>query len=118
MRIIVWVRQFQSLTKPNRNLCGPIDFHCPNAIVFAIAFFFCGRALSAIQIDFADRADQTGFSRFIRELIFSEYLDVYTIERYRHRLSMEGISSFYFALVGQKTAKFPADFLQVLETIE
>ena len=65
-----------------------------------------------IKETFLDASDQTGFSRFIRELIFSEYLDVFHLERYRHRLSMEGIPLFYYALVGRKSAHIPDDFLQ------
>lgn len=71
-----------------------------------------------IKETFLDHSDQTGFSKFIRELIFSEYLDVYHIERYRHRLSMEGAPLFYFALVGQKTAEIPADFLETVGLTE
>lgn len=65
-----------------------------------------------IKETFLDASDHTGFSRFIRELIFSEYLDVFHLERYRHRLSMEGLPLFYYALVGRKSADIPADFLQ------
>jgi SAM-dependent methyltransferase len=64
-----------------------------------------------IKETFLDHSDDTGFSRFIRELIFSEYLDVYQLERYTHRLSMEGIALKYFALVGRLTASIPLDFL-------
>lgn len=64
-----------------------------------------------IKETFLDRSDQSGFSRFIRELIFSEYLDIYHLEQYRHRLSMEGTPLFYYALVGRKTAAIPDDFL-------
>ena len=64
-----------------------------------------------IKETFLDNSDTTGFSRFIRELIFSEYLDIHHLERYRHRLSMEGTPLYYFALVGQKTANIPSDFL-------
>lgn len=66
-----------------------------------------------IKETFLDASDQTGFSRFIRELIFSEYLDVFHLERYRHRLSMEGLPLFYYALIGRKSAEIPADFLRV-----
>ncbi|MFT5125186.1 MAG: hypothetical protein ACI97B_003830, partial [Verrucomicrobiales bacterium] len=66
-----------------------------------------------IKETFLDKSDVSGFSRFIRELIFSEYLDIHHIERYRHRLSMEGMPLYYFALVAQKTAKIPANFLEV-----
>jgi len=64
-----------------------------------------------IKETFLDASDNTGFSRFIRELIFSEYLDVFHLERYRHRLSMEGLPLFYYALVGRKSANIPDDFL-------
>lgn len=65
-----------------------------------------------IKETFLNESDTTGFSRLIRELIFSEYLDIHHIERYRHRFSMEGTPLFYFALVAQKTADIPADFLE------
>lgn len=64
-----------------------------------------------IKETFLDHSDDTGFSRFIRELIFSEYLDVYQLERYTHRLSMEGVPLKYFALVGRLTKSIPLDFL-------
>ena len=47
----------------------------------------------------------------IRELIFSEYLDIYHIERYRHRYSIEGEPLFYFAIAGRKNADVPDEFL-------
>lgn len=65
-----------------------------------------------IKDSFLDASDQAGFSRLIRELIFSEYLDVYHLELYRHRLSMEGTELFYYALVGRMTASIPEDFLE------
>ena len=65
-----------------------------------------------IKESFFDAKDRTGFSTMIRELIFSEYLDVYHIERYRHRLSIEGEPLFYFAIAGKKNADVPDDFLQ------
>lgn len=63
-----------------------------------------------IKESFFDAKDKTGFSTLIRELIFSEYLDVYHIERYRHRLSIEGEPLFYFAIAGRKNGDVPADF--------
>lgn len=65
-----------------------------------------------IKDTFLDRSDTSGFSQFIRELIFSEYLDIYHMEKYRHRLSMEGEPLFYFALVARKTAAIPPDFTE------
>lgn len=64
-----------------------------------------------IKETFLDKSDVSGFSRAVRELIFSEYLDVFHLERYRHRLSVEGMPLYYFALVGRKTAEIPDDFL-------
>lgn len=65
-----------------------------------------------IKESFLDQAEHTGFSRLVRELIFSKYLDIYHLELYRHRLSMEGTQLFYYALVGRMTASIPEDFLE------
>lgn len=64
-----------------------------------------------IKETFLDRTDKAGFSTFVRELIFSEYLQVHSLERYTHRLSMEGVPLKYYALVARLTAPVPADFL-------
>lgn len=70
-----------------------------------------------IKETFLDTSDRSGFSTLIRELIFSEYLDLYHLERYRHRLSMEGEPLYYFALTGRKRADAPEDFrLRFTET--
>lgn len=66
-----------------------------------------------IKRSFLDADEQTGFSRLVRALIFSKYLDIYHLELYRHRLSMEGTQLFYYALVGRLTAPLPDDFLEV-----
>ena len=65
-----------------------------------------------IKESFFDTSDESGFSRMIRESIFSKYLDVYHIERYRHRLSIEGEPLYYFAIAGRKNADVPAEFLE------
>ena len=65
-----------------------------------------------IKETFFDNSDESGFSKMIRELIFSEYLDVYYIERYRHRLSLEGEPLYYFAIAGRKSADVPNEFLE------
>jgi len=64
-----------------------------------------------IKETFLDRSDDSGFSRFIRELIFSKYLDLYHLQRYRHRFSIEGEPLYYFALGGKKNADVPPSFL-------
>lgn len=65
-----------------------------------------------IKETFLDHTEQKGFSGLVRELIFSKYLDIYHLERYRHRLSMEGTQLFYYALVGRLTSSIPDDFLE------
>lgn len=68
-----------------------------------------------IKESFFDRSDTTGFSRALREMIFSEYIDVYHLERYRHRLSIDGEPLFYYAISGRKTGDIPPDFLASIE---
>lgn len=65
-----------------------------------------------IKETFLDRSDDSGFSRFIRELISSEYMDVFHLERYRHRYSMEGVPLYYYALVARKMHDIPVSFLE------
>lgn len=55
-----------------------------------------------IKETFLDPKDQSGFSTFIRRLILSEVIDVYSINKYRHRLSMEGVPLFYYSVVAKK----------------
>lgn len=68
-----------------------------------------------IKETFLDKSDETGFSKTIRELIFSEYLDLFILERYRHRFSIEGEPLYYFAIAGWKNGDIPSDFIQSLE---
>jgi len=64
-----------------------------------------------IKETFLDRSDDSGFSRLIRELLFSKYLDLYHLQRYRHRFSIEGEPLYYFALGGKKNADVPPAFV-------
>ncbi|NNL85424.1 MAG: class I SAM-dependent methyltransferase [Myxococcales bacterium] len=68
-----------------------------------------------VKDTFLDRRDDSGFSQLIRELIFSEYLDVYQLQRYRHRFSIEGEPLYYFALGGAKLADVPPDVVETLD---
>ena len=65
-----------------------------------------------IKETFLDNSDKTGFSNAIRELILSEYLDLYHLNRYRHRFSIEGEPLYYFAVAGRKNADIPPEFLE------
>jgi predicted TPR repeat methyltransferase len=126
-----YVADFTKLQERHRDELLDWSFNCL-ASVAALGFgdippkaFF--QALQLIRPDgwvafniketFLDKSDKSGFSRFIRELILSEYLDIYHLEKYRHRLSMEGTPLNYFALVARKTAPLPDDFLRYIEVI-
>ena len=65
-----------------------------------------------IKESFLDEKDQGGFSRMIRDLILSKYLDVYHLERYQHRLSIDGEPLFYFAIAGKKNADIPEEYFE------
>lgn len=64
-----------------------------------------------IKESFLYHDDNTGYSKTIRELIFSKYLYVNHIERYRHRLSIEGSPLYYFAVTCWKQNDVPGDFI-------
>ena len=65
-----------------------------------------------IKETFLDASDESGFSKMIRELIFSRYINIYYIERYRHRLSIEGEPLYYFAIAGRKNSDVPDKFME------
>jgi hypothetical protein len=65
-----------------------------------------------IKETFLEHSDRTGFSTLIRELIFSDYLDLYSLQRYRHRYSVDGTPLYYFAVAGRKSGNVPAEFLE------
>jgi SAM-dependent methyltransferase len=121
-----YVEDFTQLSSPTEEELTEWQFDCLTC-VSALGFgdippraFF--NAMKLVRTDgwlafnikdsFLDASDHAGFSRLIRELIFSEYLDVYHLELYRHRLSMEGTQLFYYALVGRMTSSIPDDFLE------
>lgn len=68
-----------------------------------------------IKESFLDLSDDSGFLRLVRELLFSEYMDLYHLRRYRHRFSIEGEPLYYFALGGKKRADLPASFIDSLD---
>jgi SAM-dependent methyltransferase len=67
-----------------------------------------------IKETFLDQTDTSGFSRMIRELLLSEHVSLYHLERYRHRLSMDGTPLHYFAIVARKRSEtIPPAFANV-----
>lgn len=66
-----------------------------------------------IKESFLQTSDQSGFSKYIRNLILSEHWQVHYIQRYKHRLSMEGVPLFYYAIVARKRSHIPDSYLEV-----
>ena len=67
-----------------------------------------------IKETFLDNRDTSGFSLFIKGLILSEYLDIYHMERYRHRLSIDGQPLYYFAVACRKAGAIPESMLEAM----
>ncbi len=65
-----------------------------------------------IKESFLDESDHSGFSRMIRDLILSKYMDIHHLERYRHRLSIDGEPLYYFAIAGKKNADIPGEYFE------
>lgn len=121
-----YVEDFTNLNEETRNEIASWEFTCM-VTVAALGFgdiptkaFI--EALNIIQNQgwvafnikesFLNASDDSGFSKMIRELIFSKYLDVYHIERYRHRLSIDGEPLYYYAIACRKNADVPMEFLE------
>lgn len=64
-----------------------------------------------IKQTFLDQRETTSFSRTIRKLVFTDYLEIHHLERYRHRLSIDGEPIFYYAIAGRKTSDVPRHLL-------
>lgn len=55
-----------------------------------------------IKETFLDTTDASGFSRLVKRLLQDDYLKLHHLERYRHRLSIEGHMLYYYAVIGRK----------------
>lgn len=64
-----------------------------------------------IKETFLDGRDDSGFSTMIREMMLSRQFDIYHLERYRHRLSMDGEPLYYYAIAAKKNDDIPPDFI-------
>ncbi len=65
-----------------------------------------------IRDTFLDHRETADLNRTIRELVFTDYLEIHHLERYRHRLSIDGEPIFYYAIAGKKTADVPSDMFE------
>lgn len=61
---------------------------------------------------FLHESDRSGFSRLVKGLLVSDILEVHHLERYRHRLSIDGRPLFYYVLVGRKRGDIPPGMLR------
>jgi hypothetical protein len=55
-----------------------------------------------IRETFLDTSDDSGFSKLVKRLLQDNFLKLHHLERYRHRLSIEGNMLYYYAVVGRK----------------
>lgn len=55
-----------------------------------------------IKETFLETSDKSGFSSLIKSLMISDTLKVMHLERYRHRLSIDGAPLYYYGLVARK----------------
>lgn len=60
-----------------------------------------------IKETFLDASDDSGFSHLVKMLLNEDYLKLHRLERYCHRLSIEGQPLHYYAVVGQKQRPIP-----------
>lgn len=65
-----------------------------------------------VKQTFLDHRETAELNRTIRELVFTDYLEIHHLERYRHRLSIDGEPIFYYAIAGQKTADVPLEMFR------
>lgn len=68
-----------------------------------------------IKESFLLESDTSGFSRLIKSLLMSDALEVHHLERYRHRISIDGKPLFYYALVGKKEFDIPPELMAALD---
>jgi predicted TPR repeat methyltransferase len=68
-----------------------------------------------IKQTFLDHRETAMLNKTIRDLVFTDYLEIHHLERYRHRLSIDGEPIFYYAIAGMKTADVPADLFLAAE---
>jgi predicted TPR repeat methyltransferase len=64
-----------------------------------------------IKETFLQESDRSGFSMLVKHLLVSDTLQVHHLERYRHRISIDGRALFYYVLVGRKEADIPSTIL-------
>jgi predicted TPR repeat methyltransferase len=67
-----------------------------------------------IKETFLENRDTSGFSVFVKNLILTDHFDIHHLERYQHRLSIDGAPLYYYAAVGKKNRNIEPSFLATL----
>ncbi|MBL8340414.1 MAG: methyltransferase domain-containing protein [Rubrivivax sp.] len=60
-----------------------------------------------VKETFLHEDDRTGFARLVKRLMLDDLMQVHHLERYRHRISIDGSPLFYYLVVGRKKAEIP-----------
>ncbi len=60
-----------------------------------------------IKETFLRENDTSGFSLLVKHLLVHDTLEVHHLERYRHRVSIDGRPLFYYLLCGRKKGQIP-----------
>lgn len=68
-----------------------------------------------IKESFLLESDTSDFSSLIKSLLLSDALEIHHLERYRHRISIDGRPLFYYALVGKKESDIPGNIMARLD---
>jgi SAM-dependent methyltransferase len=65
-----------------------------------------------IRDKFIEEDASSGFSELIEELEKEDILDIHIKEKYCHRLDIEGIPIYYYAVAGIKNKDIPQEFME------
>lgn len=52
------------------------------------------------------------YDKIYKELVFSDYFNINHLERYRHRISIEGQPLYYFSIVCWKGCSIPENIIE------
>lgn len=64
-----------------------------------------------IKETFMQQTDNSGFAKLIKHLLSTDALEVHHLERYRHRISIDGVPLFYYVLAGRKQSDIPVEVI-------
>ncbi|CAK8721275.1 hypothetical protein GCAAIG_10890 [Candidatus Electronema halotolerans] len=70
-----------------------------------------------IKDTFLLESDKSGLSSLIKALLTRDTLELHHLERYRHRISIDGRSLFYYTVVGRKKTDIPDAIMSDLDQL-